>query len=861
MAEASGDKQWKESISLEETNKIRISLGLKPISDAPSKATTADKLAADNFASAQSALAQQREAKALQDRIDKARNMRERGKRLVGIGLGEVEPKVEGERSAAGAKDWVKLQKKRAKELAAKREKDLLEEEKRATEESQKNRYGEDDLKGLKVAHGMDDLEEGDEAVLTLVDRGVLEDDDTVRAHTDDELQNVNMAENLKTAEALKLKKKGKQAGQYTGYDDDEFNENASGGPSKKSVLSKYDDEEQEEGFRLGSAPAPRAAKGDGMGGASESGAGDADGKERIKLSMDYTKSFNSDYLQEGEAGFKVKKKKKRPQATRTTGALLDAEETGTNGDATDMDVDQPAIQTQAVERQNLDSANLIDDDDLQASLARQRRGANKKRILELKKRAADKVVKQEDEGEDGMDVKVESDEEMGAGGGGGGADELVLDDTSTFVRNITLAAAERALATNVAVKKESNATSTTPAAARAASPAAPEVKSEPVDVPLSLLDTAPPKAGPSSSRLTAAQMSGWGEAREDGEESDDGEDAQMRDPYDDRARSTSIKPESNAGDDDDEFGTSGEKLYSQGLAGTLTILKKTGVIVPRTPEEIERDRKVKADALWIAKLRQRDAEREAEKLASKAAGSSKTQQQREYENRLRDQREAQETLDRFKEYKPNVKLTYHDEFGRDQTQKEAWKQLSHSFHGKTNGAKNTERRLRKIENERKAAAMAAGDTPTGSASAFAARAARTGSATMILSVGNKGSAPMQEEMLGPNSLAKKRKPTNTNGKTAAGSSSSATGAAAARGSTPSGSDTVINDIPMRAIPIGRDESPRPRAGFAPVRGFTDGSNTEGGAGGAERFLPIAVKRKAQQEAAGLPNGKSQRTE
>ncbi|SGY45062.1 BQ5605_C001g00240 [Microbotryum silenes-dioicae] len=853
MAEAAGDKQWKESISLEETNKIRVSLGLKPISDAPSKAATADKLAADNFASAQSALAQQRDAKAQQDRIDKARNTRERAKRLVGIGLGEVEPKIEGESSSSsgGAKDWVKLQKKRAKELAAKREKDLLEEEKRAMEESKRNRYGEEDLKGLKVAHGMDDLEEGDEAVLTLVDRGVLEDDD-------DELQNVNMAENLKTAEALKLKKKGKQAGQYTGYDDDEFNENAASGPSTKSVLAKYDDEEQEEGFRLGSAPVPRAAKGDGMEGASGFGAGDADGRERVKLSMEYTKSFNSDYLQEGEVGFKVKKKKKRPQATRTTGALLGAEETATNGDATSMDVDQPSIQTREVERQNLDSTNLIDDDDLQASLARQRREANKKRIQELKKRAADRALVKEEEREEEMDVKAESgDEGMGGGGGGGGADELVLDDTSTFVRNITLAAAERALSTNGAVKKEPNATSTAPAA----SPAGPQVKAEPVDEPLSLLDTAPPQAGPSSRRLTAAQMSGWGEAREDGEESDDGEDAQMRDPYDDRddrGRSISIKPENDVVHDDDDFGTSGEKLYSQGLAGTLAILKKTGAIVPRTPEEIERDRKVKADALWIAKLRQRDAEREAEKLASKAAGSSKTQQQREYENRLRDQREAQETLDRFKEYKPNVKLTYHDEFGRDQTKKEAWKQLSHSFHGKTNGAKNTERRLRKIENERKAAAMAAGDTPTGSASAFAARAERTGSATMILSVGNKGSAPMQEEMLGPNSLTKKRKPTTTNGKAAAAGSSSST--KGARGSTPSGSDAVINDIPMRAIPIGRDESPRPRAGFAPVRGFTTGLNVEGG-DGAERFLPIAVKRKAQQDAAGLPNGKSQRTD
>jgi len=48
-----------------------------------------------------------------------------------------------------------------------------------------------------------------------------------------------------------------------------------------------------------------------------------------------------------------------------------------------------------------------------------------------------------------------------------------------------------------------------------------------------------------------------------------------------------------------------------------------------------------------------------------------------------------------------------------------------------------TEKRLKKIENERKAAAMAAGDTPNSTAAAFAARAEKTGSATMILGVGN----------------------------------------------------------------------------------------------------------------------------
>lgn len=69
----------------------------------------------------------------------------------------------------------------------------------------------------------------------------------------------------------------------------------------------------------------------------------------------------------------------------------------------------------------------------------------------------------------------------------------------------------------------------------------------------------------------------------------------------------------------------------------------------------------------------------------------------------------------------------------------QAWKQLSHNFHGKTGGSKKTEKRLKKIADEQKQQAMASGDTPLSTATAFAARAERMGSATMILSVGNKG--------------------------------------------------------------------------------------------------------------------------
>ena len=146
MAEGSG---WKESLSLEETNKIRVSLGLKPIADPAASSSTpaaleGDALAEANYAKRREAEQKEKEAKELKERIDKARNQKERLRRLGGRGLGEAdedEAQVKQEEGAAAAsasddaKAWVRRQKKKAKELAAKREKEQEEADRLAEQE------------------------------------------------------------------------------------------------------------------------------------------------------------------------------------------------------------------------------------------------------------------------------------------------------------------------------------------------------------------------------------------------------------------------------------------------------------------------------------------------------------------------------------------------------------------------------------------------------------------------------------------------------------------------------------------------------------------------------------------------------
>lgn len=593
----------------------------------------------------------------------------------------------------------------------------------------------------------------------------------------------MNITENAKHKAAVELKKKGRQAGQYTGYDDEEFGEDGGVG-SKKGVLSKYDEGFEgvkEDGFQLGDQIVVKKNKstqnGDG------NGMDNGGEREKVKLSMEYTKSFNTDYLQEGDAGFKKPKvrthscssfssliflltdsfslsqmkKKKRPARTTTISSSLNDDDPSAST-SNEMDIDSASTSSalRQIERTSLDSSNLIDDDDLAVSLARQRREAAKRQIKEMKERARLAVenplaIKEEDEDE----TREEGTKKEEEARGGDGDDVLVMDDTSEFVRNIRVAAEEAASRPqrkpSVVPKKEDGKLDM-----RGLESVQPRIKEEEQEVPLSEMSTG-----------------GWNAATERDEEE---EDALMRN-LDERPRSedgredgeteeSKPKVSKGTGDDDEEFGTTGgEKLVSKGLASTLSILRHQGLMKPRTPEEIAKEKEFKEREAWLTSQRRRDAERERERIESRNAGDRKDQRQREYENKLRDQRDAQAALEAYQNYKPVVDIKYHDEFGRDMTPKEvsptfrflclkiclvltydtslqAWKHLSHAFHGHGHGSMKTEKRLKKIENERKAAAMAAGDTPNSTAAAFAARAEKTGSATMILGVGNNKSVP-----------------------------------------------------------------------------------------------------------------------
>ena len=126
----------------------------------------------------------------------------------------------------------------------------------------------------------------------------------------------------------------------------------------------------------------------------------------------------------------------------------------------------------------------------------------------------------------------------------------------------------------------------------------------------------------------------------------------------------------------------------------------------------------------------------------AKARVGNRVQATREYENRVREQQEARQKLEAFKNYKPDVNIVYYDGFGCELTPKEAWKALSHKFHDKGSGSTETEKRLKRFAEERKKEAMADGDAPLSMNQAFEIRQEKTGQAHFVLSVGNRGCVP-----------------------------------------------------------------------------------------------------------------------
>lgn len=85
-------------------------------------------------------------------------------------------------------------------------------------------------------------------------------------------------------------------------------------------------------------------------------------------------------------------------------------------------------------------------------------------------------------------------------------------------------------------------------------------------------------------------------------------------------------------------------------------------------------------------------------------------------------------------DYKPDVQLQYVDDNGRLMNEKEAFRQLSHKFHGKGSGKKKTEKRVKKIKEDVLVKAAASSDTPLGTVNKLNKKLQRQGLPYVVLS-------------------------------------------------------------------------------------------------------------------------------
>jgi len=220
-----------DAISIEETNRLRVSLGLKPLpvpgagpvfKDAASPVdeevgSTLESRQAegyDNYRKLQEAEEAKRKREARAEAVKKARDAAKRFSKLEGKGLADEEGDLD-------AKSWLLKQKKRQKEIekARKLEQELADAEAAAE-------YTAKDLAGVKVGHELDTFEEGEDQVLTLKDSTIDQNEEE-----GDELENLDLREREKLNEKLELKKK-KPVYNPNDMDDGE-----------RGILAHYDEE------------------------------------------------------------------------------------------------------------------------------------------------------------------------------------------------------------------------------------------------------------------------------------------------------------------------------------------------------------------------------------------------------------------------------------------------------------------------------------------------------------------------------------------------------------------------------------------------------------------------------------------
>ncbi|KAK6181096.1 hypothetical protein SNE40_009028 [Patella caerulea] len=649
-----------ESLSVEETNRLRAKLGLKPLDVGGSSGAGNDGAPVSKDEDVHAPAVNWAEQKKTESLREKMAVMRE--KRLINQKLGKVKTLGDSDSDDDGVLGWVKKSRKleKEKQLAAKRAKlleemdeefgiaDLVEDEFKPT----KKNYTSKDLKGLKVKHEANRFKEGKTVILTLQDKGILDEEDA------DELINVNMLDDEVVDRNLENKKKKPD---YKPYDEPEYDEYGVFKP--KTILEKYDEEidgKKAESFEIGGG-----GKYDGLHEKQMSKIRAELKKQEQSLSLS-APQLASEYYTHDEMDAKFKKVKKKVRKIRKLKAddLLPLPDDELNIDAFQtpnlsgtnhipgLTLVKQVMEVDPQEEDDLSGVQVEDDgaDELHSALTKARK-------LKIKKERDNRVVPEKvAEMVQKSTVKKEKSPNKPDS-------NIILNSTSEFCRNLG-----EIPTYGLAGNRE-------------------EERDEIMDMELEIMEQ-------KRRQEEEDNPSGWNEVDIDDQ------------PVDIMGEESAVLEE--------------EPIVSEGVGAALQLAMKKGylekeMIKPTTSKRVD----LEAKNYSIEDKRYDDLDEKFRKRDRYAGG----------------------VVSDFKDkdgYKPNVKLEYVDEKGRDLDPKEAFRQLSHRFHGKGSGKKKTEKRNKKLEEEQLMKQMSSTDTPLNTLSMLQDKQKTEKSPFIILS-GSKG--------------------------------------------------------------------------------------------------------------------------
>lgn len=646
------------SLSIEETNKLRAKLGLKPLDLNENKKETGTKeepLVAETINPVH--IKQQAEIR------EKLAALKE--KRLLNKKLGKVKALGDEEPWLDDTAAWVERSRKLAKEkeLAEKRAK-LLEEmdeefgvsnlvEQEFAQEK-RDSYGSRHLKGLKVQHKMDSFREGETVVLTLQDKGVLEEKEDV-------LVNVGLVDKEKAEKNVELKKKKPD---YKPYEEEESVDDMLV-LKPKSVLSKYDEEiegEKKKSFRLSSGGFVGGERERELQAIRENLHNQAQSLDMPSLSL-----ATEYYTPQEMVGFKkTKRKVKKIRKKERAGDLLIDDTRSTDfgsrsrgrGRRQDEEEEEGAetgyvaLETSTKPRdvlQQSDDIRMADMDisdeedfvspeptafeedeaeqELQKQLEKQRKLRQKQMLKDSGERVAEHMKQMETAEDDDNDPDKRN--------------NIVFNATSEFCRTLG-DIPTYGLSGN---------------------------REDQEDIMDFEKDVEKEGGGQSDSDMD--DNVGWSTVNLDEEKVQ----------ADFSTASTTILDE--------------EPIVNSGLSAALLLCKNKGLLDTQMLKvaRVKNPKPVLANDNYC--------------IEDKMNIDDKYSRREEYRGFTQDFKEKDH-------YKPDVKIEYVDESGRKLTPKEAFRQLSHRFHGKGSGKMKTERRMKKLEEEALLKKMSSSDTPLG---------------------------------------------------------------------------------------------------------------------------------------------------